>query len=289
MIVNVLLAMFLFVILYGFIQNGIMQKGEQIFLDRKVTDSLRGFAIVAIIFSHICQQEPSLNELIVGGKESYSIIFSFGGIGVAIFFLLSGYGCYLSITKTDNIFNWLIKRVTKMIVYFIVSFIYVILIRKFILSESFKVKECVKCLFTLKLPGTSSWYFKIQLLFYVLLVVSYAIKKNQCFIVTFLVGTYAVVASVCGLPDYWWKTSACFAAGCVIAKHRELINKYMGKIWIKGLLLMTAIVAYMYTRIDFHYLLIPQIGAYVLISACIVAFWNWIAIKNPILSKCGGV
>lgn len=80
MIVNVLLLVFLLLVLYGILQNHILGKNnQQIFLNKDITGALRGIAIVAIVFSHICQAEPSLRDLIIGGKYTYTIIFTWGG------------------------------------------------------------------------------------------------------------------------------------------------------------------------------------------------------------------
>lgn len=174
-----------------------------------------------------------------------------------------------------------------MLVCFGISFIFVMLVRSGGLKEHFSINEYVKSFFLLKLPGTSSWYFKIQLLFYIMLALSNSIKKNQCFIVSALVFTYAMIASTCGLADYWWKTSMCFAVGCIIAKYREVIAQYVYKIWILVFVVAAGLVCFIYTRIDFHYILIPQLISYVVIAVCITMVWNYIGGKSLIWDKIG--
>ena len=78
---------------------------------KSATDSLRGFSIIMIVFAHICQYEDSLKQILIGGGVSYKFIFSWGAIGVGLFFFLSGLGCYLSLNKGDK--NELLERVSK--------------------------------------------------------------------------------------------------------------------------------------------------------------------------------
>lgn len=287
MIVNALLAAFGIVILFCIIKNRIDEKHARSFLDKDITGSLRGIAIIAIVFSHIMQAEPSLVDSIVGRKYAYMIVFSWGGIGVAIFFLLSGYGCFLSISRSENTINWLIRHVVKCLLYFLSCFIFVVLVRIFVLGEDLDNKECLWSFFALKLPGTSSWYFKIQLLFYLLLTISDRIKKNQCVIVTVFVLIYAAVASNCGLPDYWWKTSMCYAAGCILARYKDIFTLYAKKVWVLLAVIGVGSASFVYTKIDFHYILIPQLAAYVLIAVCIIFVWNWMGGKNVVFEKLG--
>lgn len=289
MIVNILLAAFCTIILYCVLSRVVatkkMMSGS--FLSKESTGALRGISIIAITFAHICQAEPQLVGSLVGGKYTYTIMFTWGGIGVAIFFLLSGYGCFLSINKTDSNLQWAIKHIIKMILYFIICFIIVILVRTLALGETISLTECAECFFTLKLPGTSSWYFKIQILFYILLAISNRIKANQCYVISVLVLLYAAVTSLGGLPDYWWKTSMCFVSGCLIAKYRDVVSQYASKIYVNVGLLFLGLASFIYTRIDFHYIFIPQLIAYVFISVCIVIIWNNIDGKNKVLDLVG--
>ena len=128
MIVSFLLIVFITIILHSFIKNYILNKNKKYnFLNKESTEALKGVAIIAIIFSHICQAAPELKNLLLGGKYSYTIVFTWGGIGVAIFFLLSGYGCYISIGKSINKLTWLITHVTRLLIYFLISYLFIYL------------------------------------------------------------------------------------------------------------------------------------------------------------------
>lgn len=288
MIVNFLLAIFILVIVYCFAKNCIVNKnGNSNFLSKESTGALRGAAIIAIVFSHVCQDAPELNDLLIGGKYTYTVIFSWGGIGVAIFFLLSGFGCYLSIKKSKNILIWCAKHIVKLLIYFVIAFAFVLLANCFILGNTFTAKEWLLSFVTIRFPGTTSWYFKIQLLFYILLAVSERIKHRQCWLISIYVLVYAIIADYCGLSDYWWKTSMCFAAGCALAEYKDKIIPIIEKVWVKIIIVLLGCGAFVYTRIDFHYILPTQLIAYICISGCVVVVWDWIIRKNKMLERIG--
>lgn len=277
------------VLLFLFVFEGVCTKRviSNAYFSKDSTGVLRGITIIAIAFAHICQAQHDVINSLVGGKYSYYVIFSWGGIGVAVFFLLSGYGCYLSISKTDNSLKWMVHHVVKMLLYFVIAYTFVVLIRIGILKEEISVNECLICFFTLKLPGTSSWYFKIQILFYILLAISNAIKKNQCYLVTAFVVIYASVAALFGLPDYWWKTSLCFAVGCYIAIHKDSFLNIVSKIQCNIILIVLGMIAFVYIRKDYHYYFLPQLIAYVLISLCIVTLWNSVGGESKLFNSVG--
>lgn len=288
MIVNLLLLIFSLMILFCFFKNSILaKKNKYAFLDKESTGALRGATIIAIAFAHICQYAPELKEVLFGGKYSYTLLFMCGGIGVAIFFLLSGYGCYISIGKATNKNIWLIKHMVKLLICFIVSFIFVLVVNGLILGKVFDAKEWALSFILIKLPGTTSWYFKIQLLFYILLTVSEKIKKRQIYFVSIFIFVYAVIANSCGLADYWWKTSFCYVAGCIIAKYRNKVIELIDKNWGKLCLIFCSCMSVVYIRKDSHYVLIPQLIAYACIAVCIVMMWDCFIGKNIAFESVG--
>lgn len=95
-----------------------------------------------------------------------------------------------------------------------------------------------------------------------------------------LVLVYAFIAKYFGLADYWWKTSLCFAGGCFLAKYRNKLLPLVQKLWVKNVIFVTGCCAFVYTRIDFRYILVPQLLAYVCIAVCIVIVWDNVVGKN---------
>lgn len=102
MLLNVSLAMFVFVILMCIIQEQrktMYNAGSTGFLNKEKTGTLRGVATVMVVFSHICQYEADFSQIVIGGRIMFRLMFAWGAVGVAIFFFLSGYGCYMSLKR----------------------------------------------------------------------------------------------------------------------------------------------------------------------------------------------
>ena len=288
MVVNFILSYYILFVLCCIIRNRIASDNDyHMLLSKESTGALKGAAIFAVVISHICQDAPELKNLLIGGKHTYTILFSGGGIGVAIFFLLSGYGCYISIEKTQKEFIWFLKHALKMLIYFAVTFALVLLFSNYVLKGAFGQKEWIQSFIALRFPGTTSWYFKIQILFYLLLALSEKAKKGQTYLILIFILVYSIIADYCGLPDYWWKTSLCFAVGCCIAKYRDSLSRLIHKNVSKLFLIVIGCGAYIYTIVDLHYILIPQLLSYACIAVCIVVMWDYLIGKCEVLERVG--
>ena len=292
MILNVLIGLLAIIVLVSVIKNIVSKNGSNtgiIFLDKDSTNALKGFAIIMIALAHICQYEKSLKEILIGGGITYTVLFSWGAIGVSLFFLLSGYGCYLSISKAEKYGKWLAKHIVKMLIHFVIVFIPIICILQFVFHFDIQPLDCLITFITLRLPGSTVWYFKIQILFYIILTVSMRISKEKaCLLVCAFSLCYGLIADfIIELPDYWWKTSLCFMAGCLIAKYKVHIeNLLRGNIKSIGLLLVGCF-SYIVILKDSHYIFPVQTIAYMLLAFSITMVWDWFVKGNCVLEKPG--
>lgn len=75
--------------------------------------SLMGVAIICIVFCHTSLCVPDLFD------TAYNVCRQFLQIGVDIFFLLSGIGCFYSLHRNDNIFKFYWRRFCKIFVPYI--------------------------------------------------------------------------------------------------------------------------------------------------------------------------
>lgn len=179
---NVLLIVFFGSIAFGLVRPN---RGESSFLCRLDTDFIRGIAILMIMLAHIAVQLGE-NTKLIGGGYTYRVVSSWGGVGVAIFFFLSGYGNLFSILKlfaTEKQIKgratWLWSRIRKLIFVFVLCFVPVCIITEFSLPEMYDFRDYLVNLLTLRIPGTSTWYLKIQILMYILIWIAAFIGKEK--------------------------------------------------------------------------------------------------------------
>ena len=92
------------------------------------TEVIKGIATLMIVLSHIIQYVGNKNIVCGGGKLSITVIRSFGGIGVAIFFFLSGFGNFISLSNVKErklIILKVLRKILRLISTFIICFILV--------------------------------------------------------------------------------------------------------------------------------------------------------------------
>ena len=108
----------------------------------ELIDFLRGISIFTIVLMHLCQSYTS---------GALSKAFSFGGAGVHVFILCSGFGLYLSyLRKPINNFEFLKRRFSKV---WIPYAIVVVVWGLWLLSKTglFPIKEVLSHLFLYKM------------------------------------------------------------------------------------------------------------------------------------------
>ena len=216
------------------------------------------------------------------GGYIQGIVNSWGGVGVAIFFFLSGYGNYFSIKKSyasrkiKNVFFWLFHRIVRLIVVFVFCLTVTVLVAKLIKPEMYNFQDYFYNLITLKMPGTSTWYLKIQIMLYFFITIStiWGNKKISLW-VGILTAIYVFVAStLLEMPDYWWKTAMCFSAGIFISENKDCVEKWITSHKVISILAMIccSAFAYGYILLAHGYWVIPQCVAFILLSSgvCVV-------------------
>lgn len=296
MIMNIILVFVILLIFYSFFK-GISNDSHDCatFLSKDATGSLRGFAILMIMFAHICQYDNSLKEILIGRSATYNFIFGWGALGVSVFFFLSGYGCYLSVSKKNSrnnqVWKWLGKHIIQMFIHYAVAFAIVIMILIVVLRQNIDIREIIKCFITLRLPGCTVWYFKIQILFYIILAVAMITCKEKAWIAVLVMSLmYALLADYgIRLPDYWWKTALCFSCGCIVAQFREKIAIIMNSLWAKVLCVILMCFSYFLILKDGHCRIYVQLPAYMCIAFTITILWCSVVRNNKLYSIIGKI
>lgn len=274
------------------------KEGVYVICQRPVTESLRGAAILIIIVSHIVQDVAG-NTYVLRGGILERIIGCWGGIGVSVFFFLSGYGncvSYKGVRNKKQAVKRMFRQILKIVIVFSLTFVTVAIVT--IISGKvglttqgpIAITETVKDYYSIRMPGTSTWYLKVQILFYVLLCLAYLMNPKYLSLPIFLGAiVWVISANALGLEDFWWKTSLCFPVGVSAAEYSGRINAYINT--HKGLMAFASVcaiaLAYVYVLKDGRFIVIPQLAAYTLISAAMVVLCGVIQFQNGFLAEIG--
>ena len=191
--------------------------------------------------------------------------------------------------------RWVINRIIKALIVYIIAFVtdVVILI---IINQKFPVNT-FKNLITLSMPGTTTWYLKIQLLYYVviaLVALLFRNKKNAYLI------SLVVISVIISIPFYlarssWWNgyTGMCFTAGVLVAMYSEQINNYVQRKYsfLITIALLGAVICYGITVFGFGGYLVQVIVFPILCGAVVIIAYRmqglnkiWMAFGSASLS-----
>lgn len=161
-----------------------------------------------------------------------SIVLSWGAIGVAIFFFVSGYGNCFSIKRCKEVkekVKWFFTKSWNLLRTFIFCYVVVIIVLALNSKEGISIECVMRDFIALRMPETSTWYLKIQILFYLFRAISACIFAKLSTMLFVLSIGYAAFFYYIGMPDYWWMTSLCFVTGVWFAENKETLDKIAKK------------------------------------------------------------
>jgi len=134
-----------------------------------LTQELKGFAIVAIIFSHIGYSLSSNNQFLF----PFSV---FAGVGVNLFLFFSGYGLTFSqLQKGGTVLQFYGKRLLKLFIPFWIVLSALFVSSYFFLGETYSIQYVTKALLGIFTSADMNsdinspfWYFSLILFYYLL-------------------------------------------------------------------------------------------------------------------------
>ena len=190
-------------------------------LNHSTTTCIKGISIFIIILSHI------------GGNLGTRLFTPLGGIGVAMFLFLSGYGLSKSYAKNQLSFYWRKRFIAIYPAYFIASIV------AWIVNGVTDVKTILLGMTFVQPAIPYGWYFQYLLLWYAIFWVSGFVHSDKWKWAILL--TCAAI-SFCFLPEIMAEQSASFILGVFVATKEGLIAKYVAenkKVFISfGLMLL---------------------------------------------------
>lgn len=199
--------------------------------EKESTYSLRGICMLMIIFSHICQVNvPFINGTIL----KIALLLEKGGfLGTSVFLLLSGYGCFLSFSKSSPLtYNFIFKRLQKILEPFVAGsffvFIFCIINHLLSLNELFLsfISLSIAYEFPLPHPNTNMWFLKIIVLYYFisLFVFKYSISNYlRVSIISFAIIAICFFMWVSNYPQFIYVLSINFPVGMIMGYYNGKI------------------------------------------------------------------
>lgn len=192
------------------------------YFDKDRTYALRGICMLMIMASHI--------PLVLGTNSTFfsRYLIGWGYIATGVFFFLSGFGLYMSLTTKHTLpFSWLKVKLKKLIYPFIFAFFCYCLLALFLDRNIFKL-DLFKQLISFTIPGTTTWFFKVILGLYLLTWLVFRTNKSNAqkvAIICICSFIYFITARhILNLEGFWSKSVLNFPLGMIFGLlHKRII------------------------------------------------------------------
>ena len=249
------------------------------FLDRDSTYCLRGIAMLMIIISHSANGYPTDDALFSYPQclNQLHVVY-WGGMGVAIFLFLSGYGMFLSLSRKSEIDTpYIVSKFRRLIepflLYWVVEIIVLVIYDPQALTFDL-LKEI--CKFSIH-PHTENWFFKVIVAAYIVIILLFKMRlsaRNRVLLLFALSLAYLIYMKSNSQGEWWYNTILLFPIGALVAWSKDYFERLSPlRAGSVCLLLLASVLVYRANMILFHI-------AFVFI--CIYAI-RWVNIRNRIL------
>ena len=217
-----------YLILFALLLISFRKNTEQSFLDKTSSNTIKGFFILLIVFSHILQAFP-YNGILSTPLAYFRTIL--GQLCVSMFFFISGYGIILSIQKNQHYSTTLFSnRFFRIFIYtlfgLIPYFVYFLCTNnKFQLSDYF--------LSLIGLGKFGNWFIFAILFCYLVSAFTLLFKWKTliipCSIISLCVVAYIALMYVLQQPAYFWDTIICFSYGMIVGIFKEKMYLFISR------------------------------------------------------------
>ena len=200
------------------------------FLRYEDTYCLRGIAMLMIIIGHTYNGYPTEDaSFYFPSWLHFLYIELWGGMGVAIFLFLSGFGLFTTLCRRETIDKQYIYRKLKRIlepflIYWIVEIIVLAIINRQELTMHI-VKEIAT--FSIH-PNIENWFFKVIAVTYIITIALFRLRMNnstRIFIISALALLYLVIMKELGFGQWWYNNILCFPIGAIVAHNYSFFEK----------------------------------------------------------------
>lgn len=193
-------------------------------LNKHNTNALKGLSVLMVVFCHI--------GMFAEDKNIVNVVFAnLGGLAVAIFLFVSGYGLATQFYKRNNYLKgFIIGKVVKLYFVFLVSNIVVTVINNIFLETNYNVMDIIKSSLIMNFSdGRELWFVAIILFFYVAFYFSFKFLKDKKAVIAICIAPilYIVLCQVLGRGLWWYNTAFCFPIGILTAYYKSGIVHFL--------------------------------------------------------------
>ena len=202
-------------------------------LDIQDSYTIRGIAAFFVIFAHYTLKLKA-DDYALGICKPYTWL---GGIGVCLFFFLSGYGVACStLKKGSGTIGGLIKRLLKIFIPIVVLRVIFAIYELYFWTGT---PEGSGLWYMLGIEN-GPWFLNELMIIYVIYHVASVIgeKKKGLWITVMIAGLLlmSVIFCMLGFPSRWYDSNAMFAAGMILALYKDAIISWLQKhYWLKAI------------------------------------------------------
>ena len=230
-------------------------------------------------------------------------LFGAGGLGVALFFFLSGYGLQKQYLQHGKVYrqNFLKRRFPSILIPFALFTVLYWLVYCS-LGKVYTIHDIIADI-RIGIPFVAySWYLIAILFFYLLFWISMNIfrEQNNHWMPIVACGWYLIYALICiklKFLIFWYDTAHLLPVGMFFAVHEEKFLSALNNKVLYTVLAITAIVSWLLTTYCYSYIWPISIQAYYIISLLRVFFFTVMVIllrlkirtDNPVLRYLGKI
>ena len=194
------------------------KKEEEFLLSKMDTQVIKGVAACFVISAHYM----SFLDLLVGGSTNKLVkvlIGQLGGIGVVVFFFVSGYGIYTSYADKPPTWNFLWKRIKTIYIPYVI--IKIIIEAIYILGQ----RTGITLVRIRDILTVEDWFIKVILIQYFIFFILWKRFSTKWIVVlSFVLDILlSLIFIIEGKPERWFNSLWLFTFGMVCSKYKERI------------------------------------------------------------------
>lgn len=247
-------------------------------ISKNMSMFLRGIGVFLVILAHYSQWYLTITD-----SKIVWVLSKTGRYGVAIFFIVSGYGLVFSAEKGLD-FRWICRRIYNVYLPYLCIQGMICLLEK----EQWTLASVGRYIFAM-----DAWFIFVIIILYILFYVVW--KLDKCRIIWMAVGVsvFSIVLALSGKSSVWYSSNFAFLIGVAVGQYDESVGTWIRErkkiccsTLLVGFLCSGVIYTYFTNKSEYIYAT-GKIFASVLWSLLILCFFAYGEKTNRVIMKVG--